>query len=97
MNAAVPPPVFHECPNKQTLSIDLAEGEATALVNWSEPTASDHNGNRISVTLAEGTYPPVDMGPGMTEIVYEASTEAGSRSTCEFFVEVHGKSLMNIN
>ncbi|XP_072033776.1 uncharacterized protein [Amphiura filiformis] len=87
---ADPTPVFHDCAG-ETLNVDLPEGESTVPVDWREPTASDHLGNRILVTLVTGPSPPIRQGPGLTEIIYEASTASGSRATCEFAVEIHDK------
>ena len=65
-------------------------GEATVMVDWQVPTAADQHGVRILVTLVTGPSPPTMLGPGMTDVVYEARSVAGSVATCEFEIAVYG-------
>ena len=87
--AADPPPVYQDC-TRDSISIDLPMGEANVMVNWQVPTAADQHGVRILVTLVTGPSPPAVLGPGMTDVVYEARSVAGSVATCAFEISVYG-------
>ena len=79
-------PVISGCPSAQSGPTDL--GNATRVVSWTEPTASDNSGTQ---TLTS-THDPGNPFPiGTTMVTYTSIDDAGNDDTCKFNIVVHGE------
>ena len=79
-------PVISGCPSDQNVTTDI--GNATAVVSWTPPTATDNSGNQtLTPSHNPGDYFPI----GNNTVTYYASDDAGNTETCTFFVVVSGK------
>ena len=79
-------PVISGCPSDLNVTTDF--GNATAVVTWTPPTATDNSGNQILTS----TDNPEDYFPiGNNTVTYYASDDAGNTEICTFFVVVSGK------
>ncbi|NP_999830.1 egg bindin receptor 1 precursor [Strongylocentrotus purpuratus] len=76
-------PVFSGCPSDQNVTTDI--GNATAVVIWTPPTATDNSGNQ---TLTSTNNPGDDFPIGNNTVTYSANDDAGNTETCTFFVVV---------
>jgi hypothetical protein len=77
-------PVFHDCPADVAVPNDA--GLASAVVDWTPPTATDASGIPPLVT---STHAPGDTFPvGGTTVTYTATDAHGGESTCDFDVVV---------
>ncbi|XP_072175569.1 uncharacterized protein [Diadema setosum] len=71
-----------QCPDNVTVTV--ADGQSTAPVTWSEPTATDNSGQvTISTDLSPGTYPI-----GQQTVTATATDTEGNQATCTFEVTV---------
>ncbi|XP_030839163.1 hyalin isoform X2 [Strongylocentrotus purpuratus] len=76
-------PVMSGCPSDQNVTTDF--GNATAVVTWTPPTATDNSGNQtLTSTDNPGDYFPI----GNNTVTYYASDDAGNTEICTFFVVV---------
>ncbi|MDX2108672.1 MAG: HYR domain-containing protein [Verrucomicrobiota bacterium] len=76
-------PVISGCPSN--ITANTANGQATATVTWTAPTASDN----IAVTSFTSTHNSGASFPvGTTTVTYTALDAAGNSSTCSFTVTV---------
>eukprot|EP00057_Strongylocentrotus_purpuratus_P026271 XP_011680745.1 PREDICTED: hyalin-like [Strongylocentrotus purpuratus] len=76
-------PVISGCPSDQNVTTDI--GNATAVVTWTAPTATDNSGNQtLTSSHNPGDYFPL----GNNTVTYYASDDAGNTETCTFFVVV---------
>ena len=79
-------PVISDCPND--ITVDLPTGVTTAVVSWTEPTATDNSGVIPSVTR---THPPMStFSVGTTQVTYTFTDQAGNADTCVFAVMLNG-------
>ncbi|XP_041473393.1 hyalin-like isoform X2 [Lytechinus variegatus] len=76
-------PVFVNCPS--TVTHQLPIGEDTASVTWTEPSATDNDGQ---VTVDSTRSPGDNFTVGTSHVVYTATDEAGLQSTCDFNVRI---------
>ena len=81
-------PHFWSCPSN--ISVTTDPGLPTKSVYWTVPTATDHEGDSVTVTVQPNVKPPVNMRIGITKIVYTAIDDEGQSSTCQFNVTVKG-------
>ncbi|WP_373493499.1 HYR domain-containing protein, partial [Aquiflexum sp.] len=81
-------PVIIDCPSNITVSND--PDSCDAVVNWTEPTATDNSG---TVTLTSNFEPGSVFPVGTTEVKYTATDGAGNQSTCTFNVTVTDEEL----
>jgi len=79
------PPTFAGCPGN--LSVDAWPGEASAVVTWTEPMATDALSGLASLSASHlpGTGFPV----GTTTVSYTAADVAGNVAQCSFDVSVN--------
>lgn len=81
-------PVFAGCPADITISSSTA---CRATVNWVEPTAIDNCSGSIAPT--SNFKPGAIFETGTTEVIYNATDNAGNASTCGFRVVVRNESV----
>ncbi|XP_022082334.1 uncharacterized protein LOC110974776 isoform X2 [Acanthaster planci] len=75
------PPVISNCPNGVT-----ATGTNNAVVSWVEPTATDDDGQPVSVTRSH--VPNSVFNAGSTTITYRFTDTSGNEAVCSFVVTV---------
>src|SRR5690606_28768995 len=75
-------PVFTSCPTDITLG---ADGLCEAIVNWTEPVATD---NCAGVSTSRSHAPGSVFPLGTTTVTYTATDAAGNIETCSFDVKV---------
>ncbi|MEL6637886.1 MAG: HYR domain-containing protein, partial [Bacteroidota bacterium] len=76
-------PVFSDCPDDVTLSVDA--GTCEAVHSWTPPTVTDDCSNIIPVASND----PGDAFPlGQTVVTYTATDAAGNSNVCSFSVTV---------
>ncbi|XP_041479589.1 hyalin-like isoform X2 [Lytechinus variegatus] len=77
------PPVISGCPSNQNVNTDI--GNATALVTWTPPTASDSDGTQtLTSTDNPGDYFPI----GNNTVTYTSTDNNGYTDTCTFSISV---------
>eukprot|EP00057_Strongylocentrotus_purpuratus_P007664 XP_011662138.1 PREDICTED: hyalin-like [Strongylocentrotus purpuratus] len=76
-------PVFDLCPSDQDVTTDI--GYPTALVNWTQPTATDNSGIQ---TLTSTHNSGENFTIGNNTVTYTATDDAGNTETCTFVVIV---------
>eukprot|EP00057_Strongylocentrotus_purpuratus_P012763 XP_011667237.1 PREDICTED: hyalin-like [Strongylocentrotus purpuratus] len=76
-------PVFDLCPGDQDVTTDI--GYPTAVVNWTQPTATDNSGIH---TLTSTHNSGENFTIGNNTVTYNATDDAGNTETCTFFVIV---------
>ena len=82
-----PPTFVVKCP--QRLLLRYAERERfTALVNWTEPVATDNSG--VLATVTSNYQSPQRFSQGTHVITYTAVDQSGNKATCSFAVKVIG-------
>lgn len=82
------PPEITYCPN--TIYSYTNRNSKEALVNWTEPSASDNSKN-VTVHQIKGPKSGFSFRVGITEIRYQATDSNGNKSPeCIFFVVVEG-------
>ena len=78
--------VFSGCPGDQNVNTD--SGNATAVVTWTPPTATDNSGNQtLTSSHNPGDYFPL----GNTTVNYTSTDTAGNIEMCTFLITVAGK------
>ena len=82
-------PVFDKCPGDQDVTTDI--GYPTAVVNWTQPTATDNSGIQ---TLTSTHNSGENFTIGNNTVTYTATDDAGNTEICTFFVIVSGKCLL---
>ena len=60
----------------------------SAVVNWTEPVATDNSG--LSPKVTTNYHSPQRFGKGAHVIVYTAMDQSGNKATCAFTVVVTG-------
>ena len=79
-------PVINACPSVPGVTTD--SGDATAVVTWTPPTATDNSG----VQTLTSTHNSGDSFPiGNISVTYTATDDAGNTETCTFPVVVSGE------
>ncbi|XP_072175625.1 uncharacterized protein [Diadema setosum] len=78
------PPTISGCPADINQNTD--PGNATAVVTWTEPSASD---DRENITLTSDSDPGVSFGIGTSTVTYTATDSAGQTVTCLFDVTIN--------
>lgn len=78
------------CPS--TIYAYTDRNSQTAVVEWSEPTATDNGGpDNVNVSRTKGPAPGSAFPLGLTEIKYQAKDGEGNASPeCVFFINVEG-------
>ena len=74
------------CPGDQTIT--LADGEASANVTWTNPSARD---NTVNYTLSYNASSGNQFRPGQTIVQYIATDNYNNSGTCTFVITVIGK------
>ena len=86
---ASPKPNITACPNDTTIPTD--PGESYATYNWKVPTATDKDGDSLTVVIFPPKYaPPVKLGIQRHTIRVSATDKNGQSSSCSFSVTVEG-------
>ncbi|XP_071823795.1 uncharacterized protein [Apostichopus japonicus] len=78
------PPTISGCPNDLSAVIEL--GTPTAVVRWTEPTATDLSGTVIMTSRSNG--PGESFSIGLTTVAYIFSDASGNAASCSFVVTV---------
>ena len=82
------PPEIINCP--QTIYAYTEKLSQTAVVTWTQPTATDNSGS-VTVSQTRGGISGSNFRLGLTEIRYRATDANGNNSPeCIFFVNVEG-------
>ena len=82
-----PPSFGVSCPGSSLLT--YAERDMfTALVNWTEPVATDNSG--VAPTVTSNYQSPQRFSQGTHVITYTAVDQSGNKATCTFTVKVIG-------
>ncbi|XP_070537270.1 hyalin-like [Ptychodera flava] len=76
-----PPTIL--CPDN--IDVDPEPGEATVVVNWTQPNATDNSGY---VTVTSDYQSGTEFSIGSTSIHYNASDPSGNVDSCQFNVTV---------
>ena len=79
------PPVISGCPATQVVTV--ASGTTSAVVSWTQPTASDAEGT-ASIVQSSGSSSGSLFPIGTTNIVYTATDQSGLQATCGFNIIV---------
>ena len=74
------------------ITVDTDIGMSTAVVTWTEPTATDNSGIQ---TLTATHSPGSTFNIGVTVVTYTSVDAAGHQSTLSFSVKVKGNEFMN--
>ncbi len=81
-------PIFTGCHSDIIVSSNTS---CKAIVNWTEPTATDNCSGLVTPT---SNFKPGDtFESGTTEVIYLVSDNAGNKSTCKFRVTVKNESV----
>ena len=78
------------CPGPITEMVSA--GTNTAIITWTEPTATDNSGMTPIVTQSHqpgGNYPV-----GTTQVIYTYNDDAGNSAVCSFTITI---SKLNLN
>ncbi|XP_022088734.1 LOW QUALITY PROTEIN: uncharacterized protein LOC110978223 [Acanthaster planci] len=86
------PPAIFSCPMDMVISTD--PGLATALANWTEPTATD---NYQLVSFEPDVQPLTNLTLGPTKVTYTAVDSVGLTAQCEFNVTVEDQEQPTIS
>ena len=79
-------PIFSGCPG--VLNVNTDPGNATAVVTWKLPLATDNSGSQ-NLTSTDN---PGDSFPiGNHTVTYTSADAAGNTAVCTFYVVVTGK------
>ncbi len=79
-------PVIAGCPGN--ITTDLQPGACTALVSWTEPSATD-NCDGVLTYSNRSHAPGASFGTGTTTVMYEYTDSSGNIDTCSFDVTVN--------
>ncbi|XP_078342994.1 LOW QUALITY PROTEIN: sushi repeat-containing protein SRPX2-like [Oculina patagonica] len=80
------PPTFGATCPASLLIVYAERGLFSALVNWTEPVATDNSGFQPVVT---SNYQPLQrLSQGTHVITYTAVDQSGNKATCSFAIEV---------
>ena len=86
-HADVEPPTLVNCPSNLVGS--TSPGEATAMVFWPSPSASD---NSMATVAVASNFQPNDAFPiGVAIVVYTATDPSGNSANCSFEVRAMGR------
>ena len=85
------PPAFQGPPSDISQNND--PNQATAVVSWVEPTATDNLGG---VTLSSNHNPGDNFAIGFTNITYKAIDNTGNEAVISFTIEVTGNILIKL-
>ena len=66
---------------------ETTDGQTTAVVTWTEPTATDNSGR---LTLASSHNSGDSFQPGVTEVEYIATDPFGNVNTAAFYITLIG-------
>ena len=80
-------PTKQSCPTNQ--SVETNFGQPTAVVNWTNPEATDNSRKNLTVTCSVESGSKFEIGD--TEVTCQAIDPAGNRATCVFTVNIEGK------
>ena len=83
-------PTIQNCPSNQSLETNL--GKSTAVVNWTNPIATDNSRQHPTVTCEAESGS--QFGIGETKVICEAVDVAGNRATCVFTVNIQGNLIL---
>ena len=81
------PPVITMCP-RNAISVSAPAGSSSAIVSWTEPTATDDSGVAPSRTRSHA--PGQSFPVATTLVTYRFTDESGNSDTCQFQVVVVG-------
>ena len=81
------PPLVFNCPNDITTT--LPAGQQSAIISWTEPTATDDSG--LVPTRTSTHNPQTSFNVGTTLVTYTFIDNLGLTSTCTFNVIITGK------
>ena len=84
------PPTIMNCP--MDINLALPVGQTTGQVFWTEPTATDNDGQ---MPLQSSTHLPGEGFPsGTTQVTYTFLDQALNPSICTFNVILTGKAII---
>ena len=86
-----PPSFGLSCPASPLLAY-AERDKFTALVNWTEPVATDNSG--VAPTVTSNYQSPQIFSQGTHVIIYTAVDQSGNSATCTFQVQVLGKQTL---
>ncbi|XP_071095020.1 uncharacterized protein [Haliotis cracherodii] len=72
------------CPDN--LDVKAPKGHETAIVNWTQPTASDNTGE--AVTIYQSLTAPLNLAEGIYTVTVGAADISGITTTCVFKISV---------
>ncbi|WP_324719455.1 HYR domain-containing protein [Salinimicrobium sp. HB62] len=79
-------PVFTNCPSEEIIVVNDV-GQCGAIVNYSEPTATDDSG-AVDIVRTDGPAPGEFFAVGTTTVTYTATDDAGNSASCSFTITV---------
>ena len=82
-----PPDFGVTCPAK-TLLVYAERKMFSALVNWTQPVATDNSG--VSITVTSNYQSPRRFSQGTHVITYAAVDQSGNKATCTLLVIILG-------
>ena len=82
-----PPSFGVSCPRSPLLAY-AERDKFTALVNWTEPVATDNSG--VAPNVTSNYQSPQRFSQGTHVITYAAVDQSGNKATCTFTVKVRG-------
>ncbi|XP_071786035.1 uncharacterized protein [Asterias amurensis] len=86
-------PFISGCPFGPT--VNAPTGSSSAIVTWSEPTATDNSGQQP--TLSRTHTPGSSFTVGYTAVVYTFRDATGNQASCTFLVHVTGTQADQVN
>ena len=78
-------PVISGCPSGAS-AVTSTPGASAAIVSWVEPTATDNDGQAVTVSRSQA--PSTAFNIGSTAVSYVFTDTAGNQATCTFNVVV---------
>ena len=92
-NSDSQPPTFGvSCP-ESPITAYAERDKFTALVNWTEPVATDNSG--VAPTVTSNYQSPQRFSQGTHVITYTAVDQSGNKATCTFTVYVTGNKIFS--
>ncbi|XP_071785173.1 uncharacterized protein [Asterias amurensis] len=78
-------PVISGCPSGAS-AVTSTTGASAAIVSWVEPTATDNDGQAVTVSRSQAPFTAFNIGS--TPVTYVFTDTAGNQATCTFNVVV---------
>ncbi len=91
-NPDTTPPIVHGCPEPLIFTAPL--GRTSAILTWTEPTATDYS--NMTPVVTQSHQPGDSFTLGVTQVFYVFRDMAGNQATCFFTVTVGNYYLCQI-